>query len=291
MARLLWLPTVLRAAGLTVHEVSGWATRGLDAMWEHPAGVICHATAGSRQSTPTSDIGVLVNGSASAPPPIAQLYLGRSGEYWVVASGLCYHAGSGGLWGVSGNAPVIGVEAANDNKGEPWPDAQYDSYVIGVAAILAHLGRPASRAGAHREWSTTGKTDPVGIDMNTFRAQVAAAMTGNYEGTDMTPQELLNTVVPSPTLGDHTVAQLLKDARSAKLQSDANAAALARVEAAQALLLQEVDGAEEALDSIAAVVGGIQAGDPAEVAAALLAVLPGPLASATADELRARLES
>ena len=54
-------------------------------------------TGGSANSTDSGEIGVLLNGSNTAPPPIAQLYLSRTGVFHVVASGLCFHALTG--WG------------------------------------------------------------------------------------------------------------------------------------------------------------------------------------------------
>src|SRR5688572_23085860 len=118
MARALWLPNVLRSAGLTVHEVSGWRTRGSETF--DPVAVVAHATAGSRNSSDQDEINVLLTGSPTAPPPIAQLYLGRQGHWWVVASGRCNHIGNAALPGTgrAGNGYAIGIEAANDNRGE-----------------------------------------------------------------------------------------------------------------------------------------------------------------------------
>src|SRR5690349_22256812 len=88
--RVLWLPTVLRSAGLTVHEVPGWKTRGADTFGP-VRGITCHHTAGSRTSTVEGELNTLLHGSNSAPAPIAQLFLARSGDWYVVASGLCFH--------------------------------------------------------------------------------------------------------------------------------------------------------------------------------------------------------
>lgn len=296
MARLLWLADVLRAAGLTVHEVAGWRSRGLDEM-NNLAGVICHATAGSRSSTAAGDIGVLLNGSATAPPPISQLYLARNGDWHVIASGICYHAGSGGLWGVAGNDNVIGVEAANDNRGEPWPSAQYGSYVRGVAAILRHLGLPAARAGAHREWSTTGKTDPVGINMTTFRAQVAAAITEGDDDmfTDDDRTVLKNVQGRAAEVYPIKAAVLtilegvsrmdgLDD--QIKAQLDATRSDLA---ATRAELLAEVDQSEESLAEVKALLAAIQDGDPDDLADKLIARFGPAAAQLILDAMHARL--
>jgi peptidoglycan hydrolase-like protein with peptidoglycan-binding domain len=57
---------------------------------------------------------------------------------------------------------------------------QYNAYVRGNAAILKHLGQPASHTIGHKEWAgaAQGKWDPGGIDMNRFRADVQAAIGG-----------------------------------------------------------------------------------------------------------------
>ncbi|MEU0081356.1 N-acetylmuramoyl-L-alanine amidase [Micromonospora tulbaghiae] len=189
VSRLLWLPQVLRAAGLTVHEVDGrehdgetWRTRGSSTY--DPRGIICHATAGSATSTDAGEIRVLLKGSTSAPPPIAQLYLSRSGAWHVVASGRCNHAlqGWGGPLKGYGNTNLIGIEAQNDNRGQPWPDVQLDAYQRGVAAICKHMGWKAGRVAAHREHQPGAKSDPSGIDMDQFRARVTAILAG---GDDM----------------------------------------------------------------------------------------------------------
>lgn len=174
--RLLWLADVLRGAGLTVHEEPGWQTRGGDTF--APRGVICHATASSRTSTPAGDINVICyTGSATAPAPISQLYLARTGEWWVLASGRCNHVriGWAGPFQGLGNGNLVGIEAANDDISEAWPPAQYDSYTRGVAAILRHTGWPPPVG--HKEHQPGAKVDPT-FDMTLFRGRVAAALAG-----------------------------------------------------------------------------------------------------------------
>jgi hypothetical protein len=171
MARALWLPSVLRSAGLTVHEQPGWQTRGGDTF--DPRGVIVHATAG--RLSIQDDIRVLLTGSTSAPPPISQLFLARTGEWWVIASGRCNHAlaGRAGNLAGLGNTNLLGIEAANDNRGEAWPDVQYQSYVRGVRAICGHKGWGTNRISGHKEHQPPpDKTDPT-FSMAAFRAAVA----------------------------------------------------------------------------------------------------------------------
>jgi hypothetical protein len=203
--RLPWLPDVLRAAGLEVDVYPGWETRGSE-VWgmDNPGfpsplrGVICHATASNINSTDADDMRVLwVTGSVTAPVPISQCFLSRSGRWVVGATGRCNHVlrGDKGPHEGFGNYQLIGVEAQNNNLGEPWSAHMLDSYERGVAAICKHMGWAAGVAVAHREHQT-GKSDPLGIDMAQFRAAVAAIMAGTQPPTedDMSPEEsaLLN---------------------------------------------------------------------------------------------------
>jgi hypothetical protein len=180
--RLMWLPEVLRAAGLQVALYDGWSARGNE-KWGPLRGVVCHATASNIDSTTAGDCRVLwVTGSVTAPAPISQLYLGRDGVWTVGATGRCNHVltGDKGPHRGYGNTALIGVEAANNNLGEPWSAHMLDSYQRGVAAICRHMGWAAGVVVGHREHQT-GKSDPFGIDMNTFRARVSALLTGTEE--------------------------------------------------------------------------------------------------------------
>lgn len=174
--RALWLPSVLRAAGLTVHEVAGWKTRGADSFGP-VRGITCHHTAGSRTSSDEGEIRTLLNGSNSAPPPIAQLYLSRTGDWHVIASGLCYHnkVGWGGPNSGYGNDSLLGIEAQHSGGDEPWTQRQYDSYVRGVAALVRHQASgwdvTVGRVAGHKEHQPGAKTDPS-FNMDTFRARV-----------------------------------------------------------------------------------------------------------------------
>lgn len=206
-----------------------------------------------------------------------------------------YH---GNMWGI--HIEIAGTRQTR----EQWLDAVSRPTIRFAAKVTAWalrehdlpfkrlavnaLADPAARGIADHNACTVSFPDDggthtdvgPGFPWDIFLQDVADFMNGD----DMTPEEFLNTVVPSATLGDQTVAQLLKDARSAKIVGD-------KILAGQVLLMQEVDGAEEALAGLTTLVGSIQAGDPQAVATALLAVLPGPVAKATADELHARTAS
>ena len=86
------LADILRGAGLAVVERPGWRTRGHGQM----SGVRCvvlHHTAGPATGEAPS-LGVVENGRPGLTGPLAQLVLGRSGTWYVVAAGLCHHTGA-----------------------------------------------------------------------------------------------------------------------------------------------------------------------------------------------------
>lgn len=171
MADPTWLADVLRAAGLRCDIYPGAFDRGhgdFGNIW----GVVCHHTGSNGASA----------GSIANHPSLglaSQLHLSRAGVYTLCGVGIAWHAGQGSWPGLptnNANSYTIGIEAANDGT-SGWPDAQYDAYVRGVAAILKRLGQPASHVIGHKEWGAIqGKWDPGGIDMGRFRSQVAAAM-------------------------------------------------------------------------------------------------------------------
>ncbi len=190
MARAMWLTDVLedlRRQGVPVHYVNGWDSRGTTTF--DPRGVICHDTGGSANSSDAGEINVLLNGSTSAPAPIAQLYLSRTTGVHLVATGRCNHAltGTGGPLKGYGNTNLIGIEAAA-NPGRAWPPAQYRWYVQLVAAICRNRGwNPDRTVSGHKEHQPGGKIDPQGITMSAFRADVRAAI-ASASGTTTTPE-------------------------------------------------------------------------------------------------------
>jgi len=255
--RLLWLADVLRAAGLTVHEVSGWKTRGSDT-YGPVRGITCHETQGSLRSTDAGEIGVLLNGSATANPPIAQLYLSRSGAWHVVASGTCYHNKTG--WAGPnkgyGNDALLGIEAQHA-KGEPWTALQYESYVRGVAALVAHKASgydvAVSRVGGHFEHQPGEKSDP-GFDMNVFRRRVADVLSGDdmavnqqdFDALIWRLEALINnrpTVIGGPLKGERNVlAATLGDVQARIAAEQARDAALSATVEALAEMVRQGGG-------------------------------------------------
>src|SRR5215469_17024242 len=177
---LIWLPTVLKNAGMKVALVDGWQDRGRGDVGQI-LGVLCHHTAGPLSGNMPS-LNTLVKGRSDLPGPLAQLGLGRDGTYFVLAAGRANHAGRGNWKGiVNGNTNLIGIEAENTGlpNDSPWPDVQMDAYRRGVAAILAHIRQQADFCAGHKEWALpAGRKDDPSFDMNPFRAGIATILNG-----------------------------------------------------------------------------------------------------------------
>lgn len=183
---LIWLPDVLQDAGLKVSLVDGWRNRGFENRDIGTVmGVICHHTAGRMEGNMPS-LRTLIKGTDKVPPPLSQLGLARDGTYFVVAAGLCNHAGRGEWQGITrGNTHFIGIEAENTGSPkkkphlrDPWPAVQLDAYERGVAAILTHIRASPIMCCGHKEWAPSRKPDPALIDMPSFRLRVDAIMKG-----------------------------------------------------------------------------------------------------------------
>lgn len=186
---LIWLPSVLKNAGLKVAPVDGWETRGHGDVGK-TMGILCHHTATpSSGNMPT--LQTLINGRSDLPGPLAQLGLGRDGTYYIVAAGKCNHAGKG-IWKglVNGNTNFIGIEAENTGTSNdfPWPDVQMDAYHRGVAAILQYIGRDASFCAGHKEYALPqGRKSDCNFDMDKFRVTVTDILTGKLTTPALIP--------------------------------------------------------------------------------------------------------
>lgn len=187
------LATILRRAGCAVEEVKGWQTRAAGRggyAAGRPTHVIVHHTASPPSTDGARDLAYILG---SPVAPIGNLYLSRTGTFHVVAAGTANTNGVGSSkpWGggVPDNAMnsySVAIEAANTGVGEPWPTAQTDAYVRGVAALCLAYGIPVAHVRAHAEWSPGRKIDPAGPspwaagratwNMDGFRTSVAAEM-------------------------------------------------------------------------------------------------------------------
>src|ERR1051326_7240593 len=214
----LFLPTVLRGAGLRVVEHADWRTRHHGEL-AGIRGLLLHHTG----TTAASAVDVVYRGRAGLAGPLAQLAVDRDGTWHVISAGQAWHAGTGGplldvprgqgnAWmlgieGVSagntgggvgagggaplldvprdqGNAWMLGIEgvSAGTTAGD-WTAAQLVSYPLGVAALCRHLRLGVDRVWLHKTWAPSRKVDIAGWpgDLGGFRAAVSRNLTAPTE--------------------------------------------------------------------------------------------------------------
>lgn len=177
MYSLLWLPDVLRKAGLKVVEVKGWQTRGHGDMGK-VFGVLCHHTAECKDHDLEPALKTITEGRKDLMGPLCNLGLGQDGTFYMVAAGKAWHAGPGEWHGVTeGNSHFIGVEAENDGLGEIWPEIQMDAYAKGSAVIAKYCGFTAQMVAGHGEYALPkGRKSDPSFSMPDFRKRVEAFM-------------------------------------------------------------------------------------------------------------------
>jgi len=137
----------LAAHGIPYVEEPNWRTTGRPAsdFQFNPQGVLCHHTASPAGTSDRTDINVIQAGNSSAPGPISQLYIGRSGTLYLIAAGRANHGGKGIRPGWDSscqdmNELLLGIEGGNNGVGEHWSDAQTTIYGQVVNALCEWYG-------------------------------------------------------------------------------------------------------------------------------------------------------
>jgi hypothetical protein len=193
--KLANLAHVLRAAGITVVETAGWATRGYDGQdLTETAGVLWHHTATPREryamdSAPT--LGLCIGGRPDLAGPLCNIVLGRNGVAYLVAAGVANHAGAGSAPGIPddlGNHYLIGIEMESSGVAPwDWTAAQLAAAPRLGAALerhyLNHLPPEMRLQLGHLEYSSQGKIDPAGWPGGMDGLRVAINTELNNEGT------------------------------------------------------------------------------------------------------------
>src|SRR5690606_31620678 len=150
----------------------GWQTRGRE-LAALRGGVAHHTATSASAPGDYPTLGLVRDGRAGIPGPLSQLGLGRSGVWYVIASGRANHAGvvHDNFEYTHANDYALGVEAEHPGSG-PWSREQYDAYVRGCAALSRSYGITWY---GHREVAAPSgrKVDPT-FDLNLFRASVTA---------------------------------------------------------------------------------------------------------------------
>lgn len=176
MPYLTSLAKIARDAGLTVVEVDGWKTRGHGPMGTVQT-ITCHHTANGGAKGNAPSLNVVKTGRPDLSGPLAHFVLGLDGTVYVVAAGLCWHAGAS-KENRQTNSHAIGIEA--EAKGTPgaagdWPEVQMVAFAKLARALKLFYGLDTKHVLGHKETcAPTGrKTDPS-FDMNKFRARIDA---------------------------------------------------------------------------------------------------------------------
>ncbi len=194
---------ILRAEGLTVHEVRSWRThnRNSKGPWGPVNGVMIHhtVTSGTARS-----VDICYDGYAALPGPLCHGVIDKKGEIHLVGNGRANHAGLGdsdvlravinesGLphdneADTDGNAHFYGFECINLGDGrDPWPEVQKEAIEKVAAAICRHHGWSERSVIGHKEWQP-GKQDPRGFTMDGMRRRIAQRLKGQGGGTDPAP--------------------------------------------------------------------------------------------------------
>ena len=134
-------------------------------------GVACHHTAGPKTGD-TPSLSTCVYGRSDLPGPLCNLYLSRSGEVYLVAAGIAYHAGNT-RQGWQDNNSAIGIEAEATGV-DPWPTNQYNAYAKLCAALRNYYRLPLDHVVGHKEiCDPPGRKIDPNFDMNAFRTAVA----------------------------------------------------------------------------------------------------------------------
>lgn len=180
---LAWLGDVLRDAGLTVVETSGWQERSADSGEPpRPVGVLEHHTATwASEDDPAPSVQLCIDGRPDLDGPLCHGLIGFDGTVHLISAGRANHAGEAKMSGPNpsgdGNVLYVGFEWDYQGVEQAPSTEQYDAAVRATEAVLNHLDRPADAARGHLETSVTGKIDPGNVDLDGFRADIAKIVT------------------------------------------------------------------------------------------------------------------
>jgi hypothetical protein len=176
MAMLTNLADVARHAGLRVVEVDGWRTRGHGQMLDVRT-ITCHHTGAApvHSLKPRLSLNTIVHGRPGLDGPLAHYYLDRDGTVYVVAAGLCWHAGvSRDVDYTNSHAIGIEAEAAGDGWSEDWPEVQMIAYATLCRALADAFNLGVSDVKGHKETcAPVGRKSDPSFSMGAFRINVA----------------------------------------------------------------------------------------------------------------------
>ncbi|QOR55610.1 MAG: hypothetical protein VM34scaffold347_21 [Phage 66_12] len=164
------LDRALEGSGLTVKVgYAGWKSYGHGTPSKAES-VGCHHTAGPPKGD-TPSLNTVIYGRSDLPGPLCNLYLSRSGEVYLVAAGIGYHAGAT-LEPWQDNNSGIGIEAEATGV-DPWPAHQYDVYARMCSHLAAYYHIPVGHVMGHKEiCDPPGRKIDPNFGMDSFRDAV-----------------------------------------------------------------------------------------------------------------------
>ncbi|MER6104965.1 peptidoglycan-binding protein [Streptomyces sp. NPDC001832] len=198
------LVEILRAEGLTVHEVRNWRThnRNSKGPWGPVNGVMIHHTVTSGTDT---SVDICYDGYSGLPGPLCHGVIDKKGHVHMVGNGRANHAGLGDgdvLRAVvseaelppdneadtDGNRHFYGFECINLGNGkDPWPEVQKEAIEKVSAAICRAHGWSERSVIGHKEWQP-GKQDPRGFTMDGMRSRIAERLRSHKPPTKPRPE-------------------------------------------------------------------------------------------------------
>ncbi len=199
------LVAILRAEGLTVHEVRNWRSHNRNAKgrWGPVHGVMIHhtVTSGTQRS-----VDICYDGYAGLPGPLCHGVIDKKGHVHLVGNGRTNHAGLGdddvlraviketklppdNEANTDGNRHFYGFECINLGDGkDPWPEVQKEAIEKVAAAICRAHGWNERSVIGHKEWQP-GKVDPRGFTMDSMRKRIRERLRSqDSPGTEGQPQ-------------------------------------------------------------------------------------------------------
>ncbi|MDQ8702657.1 peptidoglycan-binding protein [Streptomyces sp. LHD-70] len=198
------LVEILRAEGLTVHEVRNWRRhhRNAKGPWGPVNGVMIHHTASSGTE---GSVNLCYEGRAGLPGPLCHGVIDKKGHVHLVGNGRANHAGLGDRdvlnavvderrlpaddeADTDGNRHFYGFECVNLGNGkDEWPAAQKEAIERVSAAICRAHGWNERSVIGHKEWQP-GKIDPRGFTMDSMRGRIAERLRGGGDGDAPDPK-------------------------------------------------------------------------------------------------------
>lgn len=189
------LDRTLRAAGLAVEEVDGWKTRGHGQL-NGVRTITVHHTANGGAAGNTPSLNTVIKGRGGVKPlkgPLSQLFLARDGTWYVVASGVAWHAGVSrenrytNLWALGIEAEAVGVPGTKSD----WPEVQMVSYARGCRALIERYGLVIGDIRGHKETcAPEGRKSDPSFSMPAFRLRVSAVDLTQEDNMALSPEDI-----------------------------------------------------------------------------------------------------